>query len=324
MTTLYNLKDSLGFYWQNPSSLKALLEANPLLLLEVIAIILVIALLLTILFRPFPKKELDLTAAQKTRPLPKQKTALGPDKPARPLKKPPATKIPASPAPKPPAAPVIQELSPEEELALHEAMAVAGKQALAEVTGAPHQIEFFPNDQATLAAKKMFARQKEKQPTEPASATKQAVPTPVTLVMFYFMAPRSHVFEGPVLFEQFHALGLTLNEHHVFEYNDENGLQFYVASALKPGTFDLHNTHYHTPGLSVMIDLQTTVDGKAALNKLLAFIHELSSSLKGDLLDSNRQRLTQNTINAYMAKIKSYAHLHHGLPEIKPSPIKSH
>ena len=123
------------------------------------------------------------------------------------------------------------------------------------------------------------------------------------------MAPRSHYFENDTFFQLLRELGFFLNDQHVFEYKEGAETQFYVSSALKPGHFDVHSLNAAVPGLSFILDLKNLQNGKAAFNKMLTVIHELSQNLKGDILDEYRQRLTQNSISSYMARIKSFNHL---------------
>lgn len=214
---------------------------------------------------------------------------------ARPIRPPIAVKK-AVPTP-------LHDLTEEEEQALQEAMSVAGKQALAEATGEPHQTEIFQSSQAQDAAKKIFAGQKRTQ--EELDAEAIAKISPLEFIMIYFMAPRSQAFESAALFSTLERAGLTLTEQHVFEYNDDEGLQFYVASAVKPGYFDLQHEHYSVAGISFVLDLATAQNPQSAFNKMLSCIHEITQSLRGDILDDKRERLTQASIHQFMARIKN-------------------
>jgi FtsZ-interacting cell division protein ZipA len=319
---LYRFRDQMVFYWNNPSVLKEMFQAHHQTWIAAAACFVVLMALLVIVLKPSRKKEengkVAATPAIEKNPflsgytLPvtvekvHAKSRLKPSKKEEPhfLIKEDHTHAVTKKEPH------LQELTLEEEQTLNEAMARAGKEALAEYIGEPHQIEFFHTDAAVEAAKKMFARQREAEEEVQAQATKARI-SRLDFVMLYFMAPRSQVFDGETLFQLFRELGLELNDDRVFEFVDEEGLQFYVASAIKPGYFDLHHIHYTTPGLSFVIDLKTVRNGKAALRKMLQCIHDVSEMLKGDILDDHRQRLTQNTINAYMAKIKSFISLQH-------------
>lgn len=337
LAKLYFLCDQVSFYCRHPKSLQALLHSHPFFFILIMSVFFLIILLFILIIRKKPAAG----AEEHT-----QKIEVSPISPPPPSYKNPLTVEPMrskirfqdkdlpqfliqaehsrSQSPLPPP---IQELSLEEEQALNQAIALAGKQALAEFTGAPHQTEFFHHDEASEAAKKMFARQKDEgkssdmeaylltTESEPVSFQPKNQPLEVIrppqndFIMLYFMPPRSQAFEAEALFHLFQDQGLAFNEQCVFEYTDAQGLEFYVASALKPGLFDLRNPHDVIPGLSFVIDLQTVQNGKHAFQTMLKYIDIFSQTLKGDLLDENRQRLNQSTINAYLTRIRSFTHL---------------
>ena len=294
-------KDQVIYLFQNPGYVKTELTSDHQLLVEVIGIILLICLLLLALLKPTSTSTESANASTllEADPEAKKATPLS----TTTIKKAQTSESQAWIKREPPS---IHELSIEEEQALNQAMAIAGKQALAEVTGAPHQAEFFQSNEASEAAKKMFARQKtnmQAPPSQPASK--------LEFIILYFMAPRSQFFENSVVFQLLRDLGLALNDQRVFEYKEGSEVQFYVSSALKPGHFDVHSLDAAVPGLSFILDLKSLQNGKTAFNKMLGILHELSQHFKGDILDEYRQRMTQNSMSTYMARIKSFGHIQH-------------
>ncbi len=301
---LSRFKDQALYLLHHPNYIKMELMNDHQLLVEVVGIILLAFLILLALLKPTPAIEVaqppkSAEAGKKSTPSappPAKRTRPEPkNTPSR--KEEPKSWIKRSP-------PSIHELSAEEEQALNEAIAIAGKQALAEMTGAPHQAEFFPNNEANEAAKKMFARQKNE-----ANAQDPSPVSKLEFIILYFMAPRSHAFENETLFQLLRQLGLQLNDHRVFEYVEGEIVQFYVSSALKPGHFDLHSLNASVPGVCFVLDLKNVPDGQTAFNAMLRILHQVSEHLRGDILDEYRQRLTQSSISAYMARIKSFSHL---------------
>lgn len=304
---LYAVRDEFVFYWHNPAIFKEKLMTDHVLFAELILIAVVILFLLYALFKPAKsetKSEIKAPAPQSQQKQAQNQTqktfskALSEQQ----MKDPPLSR--PRPHKKHDAIP-LQELSEEEERALKEAMVVAGKQALAEVSGEPHQTEIFQNNQAVDVAKKIFAG-----PTRSTEEAEQEqnppkLPTPSEFIMIYFMAPRSHPFEADELFETLRNFSMELNDDHVFEYLDEDGAQFYVASAIKPGYFDLHRANYAIPGISFVLDLATSEQPQKSFNKMLESIYQISQILRGDILDEQRQRLTQVNIHQYLARIKS-------------------
>lgn len=315
LAKLYILRDELLFLWQNPSIIKTELLSNHQLVLEIAAAIIIFLVVVAILLKPSSQKtkatettlaEENAIAATSTsnktfsRALVEQQkkepSLSTSNRPIRPTVK----KI--MPAP-------LHELSEDEERALKDAMVIAGKQALAEATGEPHQTEIFQSSQASEAAKKIFAGQVRgsaiHNPDEAFQGSNNTPLSPLEFVMIYFMAPRSQAFEGENLFAVLRELGLQLNDQHVFEYTNEQGLQFYVSSAVKPGHFDIHRLHYHVPGIAFVLDLMSVANPETAFNEMLSCVHAASQMLKGDILDETRQRLTQASIHQFMARIKA-------------------
>ena len=298
---LYSFRDEIVFFWNNPGVLKTELLSNHQLLLEVIAAVVVLLLLLYVLFKPakpkVPKSTTATTISQhkKTPATPKTfSNALIEQQKKEPSIR-PATITKKAPPP-------IHELSEDEEHALKEAMALAGKQALAEVSGEPHQAEIFQNTHASDAAKKIFGRSKQElksqaQETEEVSA--------IEFIMIYFMAPRSQAFVNAELFTMFSKLGLVLNDQNVFEYVEHAETLFFVTSAIKPGPFDVQNPNAAVPGILFVLDLKACSNPQAAFNKMLGLLDQTSMVLKGDILDESRKRLTQGSIHQYLARIKA-------------------
>lgn len=330
---LYNFRDAVQNLWNNPHALLDELRSNHILLVEVLAVLVVFVVFLYILIKPSKKKQTQRAAVrastlQKASSRVEVKEALKEPKLELPVQKDTVIKTVKAvqeearqrqiqkqqeTRAKEKVEGPWQDLTTDEERALAEAMETAGKQALAEVGGAPHQVEFFEEESAARdAARKMFSKTRTE--VEDASAMqmplKKAAATPrLDFLMIYYMAPRSQTYKVFNLFKIFEDFNLYFNEDSVFEYSDQQGLQFYIASAIKPGTFDV-SRQGDIPGLSFIIDLQRVSDGRGAFNKMLIFIDALSKQLKGDILDERRQRMTTPIMNEYLARIKSFNNIY--------------
>lgn len=294
---LGHFKDQVVYLFQNPSYVKSELANDHQLLVEVIGVVLLTCLLLLALFKPATPTALSDSESKES----------APPSPLTPKKMQPSAEPQAWIKRERPS---IHELSQEEEQALNQAMALAGKQALAEATGTPHQAEFFQTNEPAEAAKKMFARQKK----EAKNTTEAQPPSKLEFIILYFMAPRSLSFKNETFFQLLRELGLSLNDQRVFEYQEGPEVQFYVSSALKPGHFDLQTLNASVPGLSFVLDLKNLQNAQSAFNRMLEIIHTLSQNLKGDILDESRQRLTQTSVSTYMARIKAFTHLQQSPP----------
>lgn len=323
---LYGFRDDLQALFNNPGLALQRLQSDHILLLEVVAAFLVLLFLLCVLFKPSKKNQAPVVS-----PTVQKANERGASSTPKP--KEPKVELPKDPVPKTvkavqeegrqkqlakqqvegnvvepnePPEPSWQELSHDEEAALAEAMQNAGKQALAEMKGAPHQVEFFEDENAARdAAKKMFSKTKTDDDASLMQVPLKKGPPQLDFLMLYYMAPRSQPYKVFNLFNIFEGFNLAFNDSQVFEYADQQGLQFYIASALNPGTFD-PNRQGEVVGLSFVLDLKSVQDPRGAFNKMLIFMDALSKRLPGDILDGQRQRLTTLTMNEYLARIKNF------------------
>ena len=324
---LYVFRDDIQTLWNNPGLVFQRLQSDHVFLLEVVGVSVVLLFLFYVLLKP--AKKIEEQPISPTVQKANERASASNKKKESKLEVPKDAVIKSVKAVQEqgrqkqlakqqiegsvvePHEPSWQELSNDEEAALAEAMQNAGKQALAEIKGAPHQVEFFEDENAARdAAKKMFSKIKG-DAQEDISAMqmplKKALPLPPKLefLMIYYMAPASQPYKVFNLFNIFESFNLTFNESQVFEYEDQQGLQFYIASALKPGVFDADRQGV-VLGLSFVLDLQSVQDPRGAFNKMLIFIDALSKQLPGDILDEQRQRVTTVKMNEYLARIKNF------------------
>ena len=217
---LYVLRDNIQALWNNPGLALQRLQSDHILLLEVVGVVVVLLFLLYVLFKPAKKVKVQPVSVSPTvqkanergsvvsksrepkvelpkDPVPKTVKAVQEEGRQKQLAK---QQIEGSVvAPHEPSEPSWQELSNDEEVALAEAMQNAGKQALAEIKGAPHQVEFFEDENAARdAAKKMFSKMKtdEEDASLMQMPLKKAPPPPrLDFLMIYYMAPRSQPYK---------------------------------------------------------------------------------------------------------------------------------
>lgn len=127
------------------------------------------------------------------------------------------------------------------------------------------------------------------------------------LVVIYVVAPRAKSFYGSDIAQLLEEQGLQFGRMDVFHKSDEFGREiFSVASAVEPGTFDYDNMSMSsTPGLCCYFNLDRVVNPKQSFRALLSCVYELGHFLRADLLDDNREPLSQNSVAASLARIKA-------------------
>lgn len=144
-------------------------------------------------------------------------------------------------------------------------------------------------------------------PAKNASSREDIDPPYISL----FVMAMTGEFAGYELLQALLANGLRFGKQHIFHrYADKAGesdVMFSLASATKPGTFDLQKMgSFSTPGLSLFIILTEMSDPLKAFDDMLETAYQLADDLNGALLDSKRQPLTRETISTWRKQVKHF------------------
>ena len=128
------------------------------------------------------------------------------------------------------------------------------------------------------------------------------------ILSLLIVAPRGQAFYGEELLTVFKREGLVHGKYQIFHALDASGQSmFSIASAIKPGTFELsYMPRYTTPGLTFFMDLSAASDPKNDFQKMLGCVYAVAADLGGEILDSHRERLTQSSVAEYLARIKGF------------------
>lgn len=134
---------------------------------------------------------------------------------------------------------------------------------------------------------------------EPAAAP--AVVDEEQLIVLSVMAPAGHPFRGSALRTAFERAGLEFGEMNIFHRTALAGGRrvpvFSVASAVKPGTFDLGAMeNFTTPGLSLFLQLPGPVAGVEAFDDLVNTAERLAAELGGVLRDHDHHAVTHQML----------------------------
>ncbi|SIS47188.1 cell division protein ZipA [Neptunomonas antarctica] len=117
--------------------------------------------------------------------------------------------------------------------------------------------------------------------------------------------------EGQTLLQVVLACGMRfgdMNLFHRFEEGiDKGAVQFSMANAVNPGTFDLeHMSGMTTPGVSFFMSMGEPADAKNAFECMLATAETVSKHVGGDLLDENRSVMRPQTKAHYRERIREF------------------
>ena len=122
-----------------------------------------------------------------------------------------------------------------------------------------------------------------------------------SLIMFSVVAPDTDEFNGAQLIPVLELVGLVCGSTQVFERLDDNNLvDFTVASIIEPGTFPLDDLDSFTcPGLTFFMQPEAFDNPVEVFDDFVAVLHQVSGLLGGVEWDASREPLTEETILYY-------------------------
>ncbi len=119
----------------------------------------------------------------------------------------------------------------------------------------------------------------------------------------YIVEASGGTFAGTKLRGVAEASGLRLEDDGVFRARDEDGGELYALGNLGPEKLDPDTIKsLATHGLTLSIDVPRTPDGGVAFNAMLTAARQLTKTLGGVLVDTNRQPLAEPMIQGIRAK----------------------
>ncbi|BBB28704.1 cell division protein ZipA [Neptunomonas japonica] len=130
-------------------------------------------------------------------------------------------------------------------------------------------------------------------------------------VLVITVVGKQQPLDGQTLLQVVLACGMRfgdMNLFHRFEEGVDKGpVQFSMANAVNPGTFDLdHMSEMTTPGVSFFMSMSEPEDAKNAFECMLATAETVSKHLGGDLLDENRSVMRPQTKAHYRERIREF------------------
>jgi cell division protein ZipA len=148
--------------------------------------------------------------------------------------------------------------------------------------------------------------------SKPTKTAQQAQSEPVQApVIVLNLMNTQEPYEGPVMLQALLSTGLRYGDMSIFHrYTASTGqgpLQFSVASAVKPGTFNLEDIEsFTTPGLTLFFAADQVPAPMASYDLLLEVVRKLEDRLGGNILDEQRKPLTADAINRHREALMQY------------------
>ena len=127
------------------------------------------------------------------------------------------------------------------------------------------------------------------------------------LVTIHISATPDRRFYGSDLKNLFDQHGYKFGHMSLYHCQLENDKVFSIANMVKPGTFNEEEMQtFETPGITLFMRLPIELDSDVAFDFLVREASELAEELGGQLRDSNRNPLSDQTIQHMRDDIQEY------------------
>ncbi|MBT00248.1 MAG: cell division protein ZipA [Oceanospirillaceae bacterium] len=139
----------------------------------------------------------------------------------------------------------------------------------------------------------------------------EITPDPEDMLVIFVVAKRGQVLPGAGVRRIVEACGMEYGELEVFhrhENPDASGsLQFSMANAIQPGTFDLETMdEEETPAVTFFMSMRDPNDPLYAYECMLATAETLARHLDAELLDGDRSVMRPQTKEHYRERIRDF------------------
>lgn len=124
------------------------------------------------------------------------------------------------------------------------------------------------------------------------------------LLVITVAAKPGTAFAGYDLLQAITATGMRFGEMNIFHFYKDNIKLFSLASATKPGEFDLDRMGaFSCAGLTLFMNCREVPDAKQAFELMLAAAEQLADDLDGELRAGQRAPLTKEILQQYQNKV---------------------
>ena len=149
-----------------------------------------------------------------------------------------------------------------------------------------------------------------KEPCDDADSADAAV-SPDQIIALHVIAEEGQTFAGAETWNFLLAASLRYDDMKIFSKYDGNRDRtepvFRVANLVNPGIFDSDDIEgLHIPGISLFMLLPTPIDNMRAFEQMLTVARRFAETFDGRLLDSRRQELTLESIEAIRRRIREF------------------
>lgn len=163
------------------------------------------------------------------------------------------------------------------------------------------------DDTVDVGDETLTASRDDAEPAESNNAPRQ----PDLIIALTILAKSDDGFNGEKLLHCMLSRGLRFGDMDIFHRHKhtsgEGPVQFSLANALKPGTFNLDDMDsFKTRAVSLFLVLPGPKEPLKAYELMLDTAQHLATELGGQILDDTKSALTQQTIGHFKDKIVEY------------------
>jgi cell division protein ZipA len=131
------------------------------------------------------------------------------------------------------------------------------------------------------------------------------------IVVLHLMSAKNQAYYGYELLQTLLSYGLRYGKRNIFHrYEQKTGrgdVMFSLASAIKPGTFDLQKMgNFSCPGLVLFMTMDDAKDPMKAFELMLETADHLVEDLGGNVLDEHRQAFTTEKMMQIRKNIRRF------------------
>lgn len=131
------------------------------------------------------------------------------------------------------------------------------------------------------------------------------------VIVFHLIARNPDRFDGKAMLSLMLESGLRYGEMNIFHRHQSNEgrdeLQFSVANAVEPGTFDIDGMEEQEfAGITFFLKLPGPEEALDALDRMLAIGRRMANELEGDLKDEQHSVLTPQTMEHLRQRVQEF------------------
>ena len=168
---------------------------------------------------------------------------------------------------------------------------------------------------AADSGRSSFSRDSVEDAPEPPRAPKHQAPAqdapPLEVIVFHLISRRPDRFDGQALLRMLLEGGLRYGDMQIFHRHRDTAageqLEFSVANAVEPGTFDIDTMEDEGfAGITFFMKLPGPSEPLASLDRMLSIGRRLAQELDGDLKDEQHSVLTPQTMEHLRQRVQEF------------------